>query len=886
MRRRLNCFHSCLLSAVITILIIFSVYLIRGIYPFGNRMISYYDMAQHTVPLYYHTYDVLHGTKSAFWDWYTGLGVSMVDTAGNFLFSPFNLFFFFIKRSALLESMSFFLVLKVSCAAAFMTLFTKKQYSFHSDLWHVAFGLLYGQCGFVVQYYTVIQYIDLVALFPLIMLGLETLLQKKKSIWFSLALALGLVLNIYLMFMVSMFLLFYSALRLSDMDKVERKESIARIGLSTMAAGMLSAVVAYPTIIALFMSSRVSVAENANSTKLFTSILDYFRGNKQFMLFGSEMLISIILYGIITNLVQVRKIWKWIALFFIMAIPIWNEFVNCAWHVGGYVEFPMRFGYILTFCGICLTANYLKENENHIIENEKVQKLIYYLRLFTIAFGPFVIVAMFYFFNEFHTYGIRELAAYAVYKSIFLILGLLYFLTFLTAKNAMRPVLCLSIVIIQVTMGWIGFLAPDNKMSVECEDDIVINSEFLYSYMEHDEEDCINRIKDISNSLNTNYPLILKKAAISNWTWGSKNSARKLLTDLGYSENYTRFLDNGGTIYSDALLNVRKVISFCEADGLIYKNEQKVGQYYINEMNTNYPFGIIVDEDLSDFYFDENATVLENTNVLFQATSHSEQNLFEVLKLNPEDIVNLDIKDELYYHTYEVDSEYSGWFYLDLLNKNTYFTIYVNGEIVEFPDLGAQGNILYPVGFVNGLLSLGYYDDGIELTVCSMEPIDSTIQLGIMDSRILFEDMARQNNTTRTYSVGKDYLDLKLMAKEGEFLMLPIGYDSAYQVQVNNEKVIQKPAINEALMMIPLKPGENVVKIQFTPRGIVAGTVITFMGIVFLAALWKWDNYICGNRIIKEIAFCMFLLCTTGFFAYAYLYQIAYSIFIRAKYLW
>ena len=85
-----------LTSAFIAGIGLFIIYFLKGIYPFGSRSIAYYDMPQSFVPLYYRTYDVLHGEKSLFWDWYSGLGVSVVDALGSFILSPFNLFFFFV----------------------------------------------------------------------------------------------------------------------------------------------------------------------------------------------------------------------------------------------------------------------------------------------------------------------------------------------------------------------------------------------------------------------------------------------------------------------------------------------------------------------------------------------------------------------------------------------------------------------------------------------------------------------------------------------------------------------------------------------------------------------------------------------------------------------
>ena len=62
------------IAPLITMLIVLIVYAVKGVYPFGDRSIAYYDMPIQYVPLYHHTFDVLHGKAPAFLDWYNGAG--------------------------------------------------------------------------------------------------------------------------------------------------------------------------------------------------------------------------------------------------------------------------------------------------------------------------------------------------------------------------------------------------------------------------------------------------------------------------------------------------------------------------------------------------------------------------------------------------------------------------------------------------------------------------------------------------------------------------------------------------------------------------------------------------------------------------------------------
>ena len=147
--------------------ILFTVYAIKGIYPFGDNTITYADFAQSYVPQFYHYWDVLHGLKAPFFDWYSGMGVSMVSTD---MLSPFNIFLLFIPREAILDSMSFFLALKVTAAAMTMYLFINRVFGKINIGYKLGFAMLYSMSGYVLQYYSNIKWLDIVAVFPLLML--------------------------------------------------------------------------------------------------------------------------------------------------------------------------------------------------------------------------------------------------------------------------------------------------------------------------------------------------------------------------------------------------------------------------------------------------------------------------------------------------------------------------------------------------------------------------------------------------------------------------------------------------------------------------------------------------------------------------------------------
>ena len=105
---------SLFISPLIVMIIVLINYLLKGIYPFGSNTISSGDIAQSYAPFYYYLYDVLHASKSMFFDFALGMGS---NTFGRFVldgyFNPVNWIIILNSRSNVLNMLSFILLIKL-----------------------------------------------------------------------------------------------------------------------------------------------------------------------------------------------------------------------------------------------------------------------------------------------------------------------------------------------------------------------------------------------------------------------------------------------------------------------------------------------------------------------------------------------------------------------------------------------------------------------------------------------------------------------------------------------------------------------------------------------------------------------------------------------------
>ncbi len=207
--------YMCLLPAALTLLIYSIILAVKGIYPFGNNTIDYYDMAQQIAPFYYHVFDSLHGTKSFFYDWYTALGTNMaMSTSGCSNISPFNLFFLLIKRSSLLESLSVFNGIKIMCMSLTMYFYLNKTHAKSPYFFKLVSSVGYAFCGFVLVLYITNQWVDIAVFFPLIMYFYDKLIEEGRMTGYIITLAITLIASYYLGFMILIFLFLYTGLKM------------------------------------------------------------------------------------------------------------------------------------------------------------------------------------------------------------------------------------------------------------------------------------------------------------------------------------------------------------------------------------------------------------------------------------------------------------------------------------------------------------------------------------------------------------------------------------------------------------------------------------------------------------------------------------------------
>jgi len=856
-----------------------TVYFLNGIFPFGDGSIVYHDMGQGNLPMYYSAWDVLHGGGSFLFNWNTAGGI-FASNSLTVLLSPVNVIFLLLcPRSSILENMSFFVMLKIMIAAFTAMVFFSKKFKI-SAYWKVIFSILYAFNAYVLQYYTNNSWLELVAAFPLILLALDTLFTRRKIAPYVLILSYCLITQLYISYMIYIYLFLVGGLYiLMLIPKETQKTAIWNFGLGSVLALLLSAASAAPTYFSMTASSRFQSARNYFQI-VSTSTANVW-SKRGMLVILTALPLAIFLLSLLKFRSEKRKLGFALLAVLVCALPVFFENINLIWHMGTYVNFSMRFAFMFHFTLLAAACFALERFGGSLFFGGK--KL-------SIAAGVFVPALLI------------PLAAYGMYarlysdesvhsmiekanSGVFLIIFAAFLVSYLALMRCgAKKLACVLIAVVAVfeTGFFVDRAFSHGKPRVaEFSLDFVGDCDLIYEELSLP-RDNLSRVKNIDSSLNTNYPLLLNYPSMSNFTHIIPATIKLSMGKIGYSNVYTRILDPGGTLFSDALLGIRHVLSKNAIVGNdAYRFMGEVGGYSLYECGYKMPFGVVASPEITrPDIFGQN--VFETNNNIAAALTGLDGPLFEFPEAQRDD------SGGSITYTFRVDERSELYAIFSAMKRRKGIRVYVNGDPVPVPSLGDQMNTRYSATFNNGILNLGTFEDEdvlvkIELIDRELTPDNLRARFALLPRDRLAALCESQAGRT-TATAGKRSLSAAAYSESGGgVLFLPVVYDEGWSCTVNG-----KPAeVREALgtfIAVELERGENQVELRFFPQGMKIGaavSILSLLALIFIVLYNKVKNVDPNrsNKFLTALRVGYFAALAVAF-TVAYFVPMVYKIFM------
>ncbi len=842
------------IPGIITLAVVVLIYLLKGIWPFGTNRIDYFDNMQQVAPLYAHLWDWMHGKASLWFDWYTGFGtnVSMSISAFSML-SPFNLLLYLFPRDLILESISVLNLVKMVFMSVAMYAYLTKKYNSLQNAIRVAFSLMYTFCGYTVLYGSCFTpWMDIVALFPLLMLAYEHMMQTGKKIFYIIMVALVFIINYYISAMSLVYIFLISGvyiLLMSNRRKI--KEHAWNLGIGTAAGIGLSCFVLVPVMMQLMSSQRGS-----GNSGIIGQYIGWLKSaivtdgqmaafQRWMMLYGMAFAAAVIAAGFKKFHAEKRTLCYFGATLLISLLPVVVEGINLMWHFGSYNGYTLRNGFLVAFT-LIVVASYFAQRvfaETSVCKKQLIRQLIIFA-------AAAVIFAVAYNLMPSNNFIIPALIVFAV---IFISAFIFYSRRIKAEGNRFNFNMIAAFIAIEVFIGAYSMIGPPKFYEYEPYQygDYVQTANEVKETLDI-EESVTDRIVNPDISLNANYPLILRRSAMSSFTAALQSDTQEYSRKLGYSKYFLWLLDSGGTVFTNALFHVTQAVNVNELDSQMYTEVKSAGDYTLYSSNYTLPFAMSVSRSLAREDFSGDWVDLHN--IFYSALTDDDDELVTGMsysKKETEDTreyyVRADGKQAVYINIVDVNNLESDANASWLISS---MHIYVNGEEVLIPTLGDVKNTAYFTDYNNNLVYLGTFEDeAFTIKIVYDDPwylkVSEVTFAGIdMDKMQSMTDMHAQDTCETSYT--SDSLTVKLNGTATKNMaLIPVVYSDNWKITVNGREVSGK-SVCGLFTGVNIYSGENVIEMTFVPEGRREGLLIslaTLVIVVICLALARFKRF-------------------------------------------
>lgn len=713
----------------ISILIIFILsYIVKGVYPFGKLTLVHGDLNLYIDTITFLINVIKNKTFSSLI--FTNLIFS--GNSNIILSSWYNPFFILymlcFNTSRLLYFMSFIIVIKCILMAyssyfCFNVLFGKEN-----KTWNSIFSIVYALSGYVLINYATLMWMDIIVLYPLLIVSLKKLFFEYKFVWYSILLALCILICYQLSYMIIFSILATSLIAIKVLNIGEKKKIALTLGIGTILGICISGVYFFPVANVYINSARIGAEINVNR---------YFWSTKMAYIVFS----SILVFGTIKS-IKYRKKDK-VVDFLLKSVlvtgilPVIFEGINIIWHGGQYDSYPFRYGFIPLFYMTLLTLYYFKIyiEKEFLYSKRQKNKIIYIdiyivlILLLTISIinnslsdvifkilpiTLLLLICYNFFINNLYKKILRSVSKEKIHIVFWIII--------------MLEIWILSLGTIETNLSVIGYQHSEltTKYGIDIERDLKDKLDYTSGY----------RYKDVDNLFLETLSINLQIPSIE--SWNLSNSEQVYAHDkLGYSRVVLRLNSSGGTILSDAIVGNRYFLVNRKLNSELYNYIDKTdSQISLYEVKEKFPFGIVHDSQNTIEKIPMNLDSLDVQNWIYHNLLNKKEDILTKLKLGKEYTYtqkNIEIEDdgnisfkkddkgenfEDYYIEYQIDVNKKSILYMlydNKLNKDTYMAFYIeNLKNVEWNNfkISNENNLnYYPEFYNNNILDLGVYEN-------------------------------------------------------------------------------------------------------------------------------------------------------------------------------
>ncbi|MEE1320214.1 MAG: YfhO family protein [Acutalibacteraceae bacterium] len=857
------------------------IYLCNSMIPLGDNTILRMDLYHQYGPLFAELYERVTQGDSLLYSWASGLGSCFLGNYFNYLSSPIGAIVLFFGHKNVTEAIAAMILIKAALSSACFTYYLKRSLKSNSYA-ASGFGIMYAFCGYMLAYYWNVMWLDAMVLLPIVLLGIERIIDNGKMKTFVVGLALSMFSNYYMSYMLCVFSVIYffyyfiKGYSFGDVVSKEYSEKSKGISLKNnrfirsgfifafgaLCAAGLMAVILLP-VFNVLQSCSATNDPNPTDAQTYFNYFDFFANHLASLTTtirssGDDVLpnvycgaLTLILAPLFffTKSISKKEKLATIGLLGFLYISFNVNFLNFAWHGFHFPnDLPYRQSFIYSFILVLMAyKTFIRLNE-------------FKARHFGVVGAALI----------FFTILVDELTSKNVTSGTVLLSMILFviYVVVLTIFCDKRYQATSVAALLVVCICSEAIMCDTSAMNITITKESYVGDYEDFSTMK-DTLDTIEdgnfyrmELSDLRTRMDPSWYYYNGASVFSSMAYERLSN---LQDDLGMMSNrINSYTYNPQTPVYNMMFSMKYIVNNytpdIHANSPNYTKVATHSKYTAYKNNYYLPVAYLTDTGLTawgtDEYIDnwKSATNYDPFNLqgeYFNLATGGVGNPFQ--RLDPNFITYSNIEpftepltsSSYYYDKTTDDLEGSATFYL-IPEKSSNVYIYFKADGADSKDITVNS----PLGTVTHnsthdcILDLGYFNAGETVTVNI--PLEAntgnirffayTLNKKIMDKgyKILSEQQMLVEEFEDTKIKGR------FTAEKDSLLYTSIPYDKGWSVLIDGEKVPQEKIVKvgEALLGVMVEEGNHDIEFKFSVSGFKEGALITLITILLIAAYY------------------------------------------------
>lgn len=826
-----------IITFLIAFIIINIVFAINEITPYGVHTTLKVDYFHQYGPMLKEMWYRITHFKSLLYSYNMSMGLPIYRNFFNYLASPFNFILIFFTEKTILTGYSFIIMLRVSVCASIFNYYLEHKFKGKNNI-YIYLSLLYAFSNYFVSYYWNIMWMDGMAFLPLIVLGIENIINDKKYLLYIISLTITIISNYYIGYVCCIFSVIYFILYLiyktkfkSLKNKKYLRETLHKVliyTLSSISVGLLVSFFALP----LFKSlSTISATSDLWPTSQYYdfSFIEFMINHLsciETMAFKTDptnapniscgiISISLLLLFIFNKDIKIKTKITYISILIIISLAFFIpqlDFIMHALHVPN--DLPYRYSFLYSFILMIICS--------YSIKNIKGLNPIIIIVSYLLPVIFLLIIKM----RDLGNVDDKVLLVNLVLITLYFILYLIYYYDKKTSKYLKYALILIASVeiICNINFNWIHT------------DDI----SNMYEYYDLIKE-TVKKLDKVEDNnfyrLEKTFSITLNDTSWFNYngitTFSSMEYERMAMLhhNLGINGNlinsYEFFLN---TPVYNMMFDLKYLLGYSyDKDNYELKYENDKFNTYKFKYDTNLLYS--VNNDIKDYKLEDNNSIFNQANFIYLSTGID--NVFDKLNYKNKKIIDVTDGLSLIEYTYK-NNHLNNYFYNNcdtefyIINDTIY---YKNDEILKYvsSEYYSSTNQLDEnmiINFISDenefkiLIGTYYNENDIDIYSINSNKLKEA-------NNLLIQDKVRIETFKDTY------IKASVNNESNKTIYTSIPYDEELKVYVDGKKV-NTFMIADALLGFDIGSGEHIIEIKYKNNLMLIGSIISISTLIVI----------------------------------------------------